>query len=182
MQHFFSLKIVYRPHNHLQPGAYVSLSFLNLLNNLKQCILTKIREVDQLPFTKLCEFEMLSKWQYNNHTYTYIVIEYIHNSFKILRISNLDSDIHNVNVRTIISHNIYFRQQHLCTSYVIILHVIILRKYFLQMQNLKLTPKASNNAKIHSLRVIYFDTTYIFNPIALTRFRFLFGYFRFCVK
>ena len=66
---YFSLKIVYRPHNYLQSGAYVSLSFLNFLNNLKQCILTKIREVDQLPFTKLCEFEMLSKWQYNNHTY-----------------------------------------------------------------------------------------------------------------
>ena len=81
MQHFFSLKIVYRPHNHLQPGAYVSLSFLNLLNNLKQCILTEIREVDQLPFTKLCEFEMLSKWQYNNHTYTYniyiILLKYL---------------------------------------------------------------------------------------------------------
>ena len=42
------------------------------------------------------------------HTHI-IEIEYIHNSFKILRISNLDSDIHNVNVRTIISHNIYFR-------------------------------------------------------------------------
>ena len=73
----FSLKIVYRPHNYLQSGAYVSLSFLNLLNNLKQCILTKIREVDQLPFTKLCEFEMLSKWQCNNHTYTqniYIIL------------------------------------------------------------------------------------------------------------
>ena len=38
-----------------------------------------------------------------------IEIEYVHNSFKILRISNLDSDIHNVNVRTIISHNIYYR-------------------------------------------------------------------------
>ena len=74
MQHFFSLKIVYRPHNYLQSGAYVSLSFLNFLNNLKQCILTKIREVDQLPFMKLCKFEMLSKLQYNNHTYTNIVI------------------------------------------------------------------------------------------------------------
>ena len=63
----FSLKIVYRPHNYLQSGAYVSLSFLNFLNNLKQCILTKIREVDQLPFMKLCEFEMLSKWQQNDN-------------------------------------------------------------------------------------------------------------------
>ena len=109
----FSLKIVYRPHNYLQSGAYVSLSFLNLLNNLKQCILTKIREVDQLPFMKLCEFEMLSKWQHNKTIISVMLalieIEYVHNSFKILRISNLDSDIHNVNVRTIISHNIYYR-------------------------------------------------------------------------